>query len=163
MAAMSSAEKQRVRRARLTAAGICWINSCGKPAGAGRNLCPDCGRREALRLTERRRRLKAEGRCRNCGKDVVPGLTACEPCRAKAASRDAVRYARERRRKANNGVIQPPMGFHKLKGLRAALRAFLSVCGRCGGAIYQDRLTADLACYQCGNIIAYGEDEYRKE
>ena len=58
-----------------------------------------------------------------------------------------------RARKRRRGL---PMGFHRLKGLRRRLRAYMAHCGRCGGLVYQDGLTLDIRCLQCGNTALYG-------
>ena len=161
--ASASTERQRARRARLSAAGLCWISKCGRPAASGKALCFECGKKEAARLVERRNRLRAERKCRNCQRPVEAGFNSCDECRARAAASTTARYAM-RRFKAG---LPPPGSFHPTEAVQAALRAFYAqetgVCKRCGAgkaAFYVD-LYGDVNCRICGAVVKYAEPGVR--
>lgn len=88
--------------------GICF--RCYGWAEPGSAYCKDCKNKERIRLKkkdpdgsinrqrckERRERLKAEGRCVNCGKKAVPGQVLCATCKGKHKESNQVCDIRDR-------------------------------------------------------------------
>lgn len=98
-------------------AGICY--SCKKrPAMLGFTRCEECiarrrrdyvqkypdGRSEYHK--ERRRQLKEQGLCENCGKPATPGNVLCKRCKAKAAESQQVYHIRKRIERQNQKEME---------------------------------------------------------
>lgn len=61
------------------AAGCCEI--CGKPRGnSPTTRCQPCREKKVMFMRELRKRYAAEGRCRDCGRPLVPGVEKTIRC-----------------------------------------------------------------------------------
>lgn len=69
---MSSSETKRLRYWRLKNAGICV--TCGRLKARKCDRCRPCYASLAAAISRRRARLKAEGRCIECGKKTGGGV-----------------------------------------------------------------------------------------
>lgn len=70
---------QLARRQRLMAAGVCYL--CGTPLeDKARTVCPDCLKKRADYMRERRKWLKLSGACIFCGRIAREDRVLCERC-----------------------------------------------------------------------------------
>ena len=108
----------------------------------------------AERHRSHRARRKSAGLCIGCGRAAPEvGRSRCLGCLE--YRRPGNRAAQERRRlKVLAERPPPPMGWHKLRGLRRRLERWALTCKRCGGAAYLDGW-GDLCCRACGAVLRY--------
>jgi hypothetical protein len=81
--------ERAARRARIDA-GVC-VYGGGRARGRGL-ACEPCARAHAERESDRRRALREEGTCLDCGqRPAAPGRYRCDGCLAKQRRRVATR------------------------------------------------------------------------
>ena len=153
--AATVAERMRAYRKRRRARGLC--SKCPALAREGRSLCAACAGAESAAQRERMSGRRECGICITCGRiPPAPGRVRCPDCMA------AAQRAQQRYEMANKRALPPPMGFHRLQGLRRRLEAFLRQCRRCGGAMYQD-VHGDILCRNCGVVLMYAAPAYQQD